>query len=244
MVTSIYGLIDPISGQVRYVGKSIHPIQRLKEHLKAARLKHKNRCCNWIRSLLKKGREPVLIILQHYVPLKLWRDAERFWVQYYKDKGCKLTNLAPAGIGSDFEEISRKRMSESHKKTWQDPAYRKRHKEGMARSNDEQIANIKKKWDDPEYCKRHSEGCRAAQLKKWDNPGYRENQRKAMIGKKVSEETRKKMSDSQKGRVHSEETRKKIGEIVSLRYQNSEYRERQLSRKCEKDGRFTQQRNH
>ena len=142
-VTSIYGLIDPRTKQIRYIGKANDPAKRYYDHIKQAKDGYKSYKCNWIRNLFKAGRKPVLIILQRYIPLKLWRDAERFWVQYCKDKGYKVTNLYPAGIGADVSEESKKKMSESQKQKWEDFEYKKKHREGMIRTKAQRSKSVK-----------------------------------------------------------------------------------------------------
>ena len=52
-VTFIYILIDPITNQVRYVGKTNNISQRYKAHLNRAR-KHQIHKANWIKSLKRK----------------------------------------------------------------------------------------------------------------------------------------------------------------------------------------------
>ena len=62
MYCDIYGLKDPVDGQVHYIGKSNNPAQRLQEHIEdaktnAARVK-------WIAALLAIGLSPELVILE------------------------------------------------------------------------------------------------------------------------------------------------------------------------------------
>ena len=50
---------------------------------------------------------------------------------------------------------------------------------------------------------------------KWEQPKYREQIRKALTGRKQSEETKKKISEGRKGCKHSEETREKLRVLQS-----------------------------
>lgn len=96
--TVIYGLVDPRDGQVRYVGKTVEPQQRLYMHLWYATSgrtdTHRDR---WLRVLLAAGAEPVMRVLEE-VPLGVsWEERERSWIAALPD----LTNTARGGEGVD-----------------------------------------------------------------------------------------------------------------------------------------------
>lgn len=111
----LYGLVDPRTDLLRYVGKTYSPKQRLKQHLKDGRLRP-NRChrSGWVRSLLNAGVEPEMVILEE-VAADAWRKAETFWIGYLRYIGCDLVNSTGGGRGLDsFTAESRARMSASH----------------------------------------------------------------------------------------------------------------------------------
>ena len=90
----IYGLFDPDSGQIRYIGKANCAAKRLKSHLLDAR--HRNRpVCNWIRGLTEQGKLPRLEVLET-VDRASWQDAEKRVIAEYR-KTAKLLNLADGG---------------------------------------------------------------------------------------------------------------------------------------------------
>lgn len=95
--TFIYTLSDPITKEVRYVGKSDNPKKRLYEHIcSCKRIKnHKN---NWINSLLKKDQKPILEIIDE-VPLEYWQIYESQWISKLKELGFNLTNDTRGGNG-------------------------------------------------------------------------------------------------------------------------------------------------
>ncbi len=100
MVTYIYVLKCPKTNEVRYVGKSNNPKRRYCGHMRT----DKTACSykiNWVQSLLKQGLKPVLKIIRE-VPIDEWKDWEKYYIEYYKDKGCKLTNLGQGGEGLNF----------------------------------------------------------------------------------------------------------------------------------------------
>lgn len=103
-ITHIYGLVDPFTREIRYIGKTIlNPSQRLCSHVSEARRSdidrrhyHKNR---WISNLLAKGAYPEVIILETVLSDD-WQDAEKRWIQKGRDLGWRLTNLSDGGEGT------------------------------------------------------------------------------------------------------------------------------------------------
>lgn len=94
----IYVLIDPITDQVRYVGWTSNPKQRIKNHI--ARSKHENHHrANWIKSLLKKEVLPKMMIIETGKGLG-YAERESFWISYYRSIGCDLTNSTNGGEGT------------------------------------------------------------------------------------------------------------------------------------------------
>jgi len=223
-VTNIYGLIDPRTKQVRYIGKSNNPQRRYNEHLINAKDGKRNYIYSWIRLLFKKGKRPILIILQHYVPLKLWRNAEKFWVQYYKDKGYKLTNLVPAGIGSDTTLELRERISKIGRKKWRDSKYRKMMIEAHTGRKDSE--ETKRRKSEAGKSKIFSEETKKkiskANMGKgngmyekipWNKGLHYKNPKNSKALKKHFEnnlEARKKISEFHKGKTLTEEHKKNI----------------------------------
>jgi len=96
---SIYGLADPISGDIRYIGKSIDPTFRLKTHIAKAKfsLTYKDR---WINSLLSKGLSPILVLIESTTTLHA-SVKEIFWIAAYKCVGARLTNATLGGEGTN-----------------------------------------------------------------------------------------------------------------------------------------------
>jgi len=100
MITNIYVLKCPITGSVRYVGKANDVKKRYKDHLNPGRDKdtHKR---NWIARLRKKGLKPSIEVIRK-VPINEWKKWERYFIEYYKDKGCDLVNYIDGGNGLSF----------------------------------------------------------------------------------------------------------------------------------------------
>lgn len=91
--TFIYELIDPRTGQTRYVGKTDRPDRRLDQHLIDNHNQFKQR---WIQELAQLSLRPKLTILDE-VPSNQWVEHERQWIQRKKDSGCDLLNIRDGG---------------------------------------------------------------------------------------------------------------------------------------------------
>lgn len=95
----IYSLSDPMTCEVRYIGKTISPRDRMYNHLAERRLTHK---ANWIQSLLAEGLKPCMRVLEEFpigVSDSVWQKAERRWIKRMRKAGFRLTNLDSGGHG-------------------------------------------------------------------------------------------------------------------------------------------------
>lgn len=63
MTTYIYGLCNPNSNVVMYVGKSVNPTIRYNQHMSAAASGYASPCYEWVRTLTKVGVKPRMTIL-------------------------------------------------------------------------------------------------------------------------------------------------------------------------------------
>ncbi len=110
----IYILSDPITDEVRYVGKTLYLRKRYMEHLgHARRNKRKSHKNSWIRGLILKGLEPRMKVVQEVISCDevVWQEAERRWIEFYQAAGCVLTNLASGGHGGmKHSEESKEKM--------------------------------------------------------------------------------------------------------------------------------------
>ena len=94
MIVYIYGLRDPATEEIRYIGKANNPKARLSNHLACNDVnRHKN---HWIASLKKIGLKPDLIILEETNTLE-WEEREKHWIKYGRDNGWRLTNICEGG---------------------------------------------------------------------------------------------------------------------------------------------------
>ncbi len=103
----IYGLTDPRTDQVRYVGQTVRPVGvRLGAHITAARYKkgegwqdnsYRGR---WIRALEKEGVRPDIVVLAVVSGGQTALDAaEVKYISYLRSLGLPLTNVTAGGGG-------------------------------------------------------------------------------------------------------------------------------------------------
>ena len=98
MKTFIYGLKIKNSTEYRYIGKSNNPYRRLWYHL---REKNRNRApykYYWIQCAKKNNLEIICEIIEE-VFLTEWQEKEKYYIQFYKNKGHRLTNFLDGGEG-------------------------------------------------------------------------------------------------------------------------------------------------
>ncbi|MCO6445742.1 MAG: hypothetical protein J5J04_16840 [Anaerolineae bacterium] len=94
-LATIYALVCPESGEVRYVGKANDAAKRLAGHIRDSGRRNTPVYC-WIRALAAKGMLPQLRILET-VDAREWVAAERKWIAEFRGRAPKLLNLADGG---------------------------------------------------------------------------------------------------------------------------------------------------
>lgn len=74
----VYGLTDPTTQKVHYIGRSSNPERRRKHHCYKANSEEMGR---WIRGLQAQGEEPTLVLLEGPVKLEEARKLELAWIE-------------------------------------------------------------------------------------------------------------------------------------------------------------------
>lgn len=117
----IYALIDPISSEIKYVGKTYRRLDiRLREHvydcIRRPKSSHK---VNWIKMLISKNKIPIIRLLEN-TKKENAEERERYWVAKSRLDGNNLTNSTEGGefctTGSTLSEDVREYMSKVAKK--------------------------------------------------------------------------------------------------------------------------------
>lgn len=215
MSTFIYALTDPNTSEVRYVGKSDYPLNRLFKHLQEARNnkgrnKHK---IHWIQSLLSNGLIPQLVILEEILLEEDWEGKEQYWINYYRQLvGDKLTNIADGGQGHVMKGENNPNYG---KPNFQFAEFtRRRNIENPPMLGKKRTLETREKISKAHKGKKSS----ATSARNKLNPPF--------AGKKHSENTKHKMSEVAKnrpihpwqGRQHTEETKEKMRQVAKRRW--------------------------
>lgn len=143
-ISIIYGLIDPRTLLIRYIGKSTSGLTRPKGHRCPSNLKDTTHRSNWIRSLHAKGLCYVITILETCSSADALAAAECWWIAFGRSCDWPLTNITDGGEGSRGRVVSaeqidsqrkalaryyaspgvRENIGEQSKQRWSDPEYR------------------------------------------------------------------------------------------------------------------------
>lgn len=94
-ITKIYVLCDPDTNEIRYVGKTTMRLcNRLAGHMQCNKKTHSGR---WIKTLVDRGTKPIIKMIEEAGDN--WAEREIYWIKFYKDSGCRLTNTSIGGDG-------------------------------------------------------------------------------------------------------------------------------------------------
>lgn len=121
MKTLIYTLSNPLTQEVKYIGKTINNLNsRLRQHITRKRM---NKTTCWIKSLFKEGLIPLIEELDS-CEWEQSADLEIFYISIFKLWGFNLTNLTDGGegtIGYKFSEESKAKIGKANKgnKVWE-----------------------------------------------------------------------------------------------------------------------------
>lgn len=190
----VYGLKDPRTEEVRYIGKSVHGIRRAKAHLCPSNLSKVNHKNHWIKQLIAENLTYEIVILETCLDEASVLVAEVKWIAIGRGAGWKLTNATDGGEGCSGLVVSdegRAKMSAAHVgKKWT--------AESIARRS----ATVRgRKWSSERRAK-------SANIKVSDET--REKLRIANSGRKLTEEHKEKLRQAHLGKTLSVEHKKKL----------------------------------
>lgn len=93
----VYGLIDPETLLVRYVGRSSSGLKRPQTHGNPRNLAKRTHCARWIRGLRARGLDFQIVVLESLDSADRLNAAEQWWIAYGKASGWHLANHTAGG---------------------------------------------------------------------------------------------------------------------------------------------------
>lgn len=95
----IYGLVDPFTQDLRYIGQSVKGVIRGRDHCRPSILAKKENPHNaaWIKSVMVKGQKPEVVVLERFESAEKLDEAEMEWIAEARRVGCKLNNVTDGG---------------------------------------------------------------------------------------------------------------------------------------------------
>jgi hypothetical protein len=116
----IYGLRDPNTLEIRYIGLTSRGLKRPQHHSCKSALKfEKCHRSSWIKSL--NGKKPIIEVLEYCKNKELLNDLEIKWIKFAQLENWNLTNHTPGGYGTKnykHSDETKKKIAESSKKMW------------------------------------------------------------------------------------------------------------------------------
>ena len=114
--TVIYSLVDPRSGQTRYVGKTARGmLARLISHKHAAK-RGQLPVNRWVMKLIREtGSGPIFNWIESVPDGADWAEREMFWIAEMRRRGADLLNLTNGGEGCSgivFSEERNKKVAD------------------------------------------------------------------------------------------------------------------------------------
>lgn len=112
----IYGLVDPRTSAVHYVGKSRSSLRRPRKHGTHLLKKDRSPKGEWVRALVAAGVRYEIRVLEEFGDGDMLNDAECFWIAQARALGWPLLNVKSGGVGGaglQHTEQSKRRISEA-----------------------------------------------------------------------------------------------------------------------------------
>lgn len=104
----IYALVDPKTGEWRYIGQTTQPLHhRLVRHVRDAR-KGDYYLHRWIRKL---GQSPHALLVEECDDQDSLDRAETEWIDGLRALGYSLTNIREGGCGGKLSRETRRKLS-------------------------------------------------------------------------------------------------------------------------------------
>lgn len=198
--TFLYELKDPRTGETRYLGKSDNPFKRLKQHLQNRK---KIPVSNWIKKLRNLGFVPHMELLDE-ISVSRWQFWEQEYIRVFRSIGVRLLNLSEGGESPmsgkthSLEAKEKIRLAGIRRK----PSLESRLNMSRAqRGNTHNLGNKLSESTKEKISHALSGNTNGAGHTYVRSSEWRAKQSASHLGKKLSEEHKKKIGASNLGRV-------------------------------------------
>lgn len=111
----IYGLSEPDTGFLRYVGLTTRSLQARFQGHWSTRNCLKTHTASWLNSLDFRGLKPIIETIDSFDSIEELFEAEAWYIEYFRSLGCNLTNLVPGGQKISFGHKNSYNFSEKMK---------------------------------------------------------------------------------------------------------------------------------
>jgi hypothetical protein len=90
-ICGVYSLIDPVSGETKYVGQSKDIARRYKSHLRTSN-RDRSKRGRWVSKLIDEDLAPLVVVLSECGNTWELDSAEQHWQLHYANLGANLVN--------------------------------------------------------------------------------------------------------------------------------------------------------
>lgn len=150
-INIVYGLADPRTGHLRYIGQSRQGVRRIRAHLTPSALSRDSRLSEWLRGLVAEGLRPDGFIIEEHDDPDDIHAAEEFSIQYFRGLGCDLLNKVGGGRrqegrGRWMTPDGRRRIAESNRRrVWSEASIEKQRRRGRSAGNLAHLQRVNEK---------------------------------------------------------------------------------------------------
>jgi len=96
----VYGLHDPETGELRYIGQTVTTVKaRLAKHVTPSQLRKHSYVARWLLGLVKQGQEPTWSVLASAEDQEELDRLEVELIAQAREEGVRLVNLSEGGGG-------------------------------------------------------------------------------------------------------------------------------------------------
>jgi hypothetical protein len=230
----IYGLYDPETRELRYIGKANNLAKRLWCHIRDAKGGQRTHKAAWIRKLLRNDLKPIISEIWQTTE-EGWQEDERACIAQAIEEGTRLTNLTKGGdgiLGYSHSEETRRKISEYNKGIGRIPPNwkgRKQSPEHITKRVEARKANdnyghsqetkdlISRKNTGKNLGNTHTLGMKHTDEWKEEMSRRNSGEDNPFHGRQHSEESKRKISESKKGVKTSDEVRAKLSAAQQAR---------------------------